>query len=213
MESFTGPEIAALLMTDRIICSRDIFSDALEVQLASMTPMMREYSSYEHWIKGTYLINSVEQDKGNITLPIQEKSSIAALMSKLDENLEISVQGRNYRLAAEKSLSSAGGAEVSSDIQRVRALREALQALSVPAEVVLASTTPLTSADDNISAVNISRRVAGPVQRRVFESIVDRVAAKFPRVRGVEVQHFLGGPVEPEDITTCIVTGEERLEL
>ena len=29
MESFTGPEIAALLMTDRIICSRDIFSNTL----------------------------------------------------------------------------------------------------------------------------------------------------------------------------------------
>lgn len=210
MESFTGPEIAALLMTDRIICSRDIFSDALEREVEGMSPSMRAYTSYEHWIKGTYLINSVEKDSADITIPLTEKSSIAALNSKLNDQLEISVQGKSYRLVAEKSLGfmsreGAGGVDGA-----VPALRKALNELCVPAEIVLASTTPITSADDNISAVNISRRVAAPVKRAVFENIVDKVALRHPRVREVEIHHFIGGPVEPEEIATCIVTGSSR---
>ena len=206
MESFTGPEIAALLMNDRIICSRDIFSDALEQQIAGMSPMMREYSSYEHWIKGTYLINSVEQDKGDITLPVTEQSSISLLLSKLDDNLEIKIQGKSYRLVAEKSLASGG--LVDDGVNSTHVLRQALKDLTAPAEVVLVSTTPVTSADDNISAVNISRRIAAPVRKRLFDNIVDRVAVKYPRVRNVEVHHFIGGPVEPEEIAVCIVTGQ-----
>lgn len=202
MESFTGPEIAALLMTDRIICSRDIFSDALEQQVARMSPMMRNLSSYEHWIKGTYLIYSVEQDEADITLPLTEQASIFSLRSKLNEKLELTLHGRTYRLAAEKSLGHVHKSDDNSE-----ALSQALQSLSVPAVVVLASTTPVTSADDSIAAVNISRRVAGPVTRRVYDNVVNKVAAKYPRVRDIEVHHFIGGPVNEDDIATCIVTG------
>lgn len=199
MESFTGPEIAALLMTDRVICSRDIFSDALEQQVVGMSPMMRSISSYEHWIKGTYIIYSVENDKADITLPLSTQSALSSLRSKLNNQLEISLQGRSYRVAAQKSLE-----QVSDDTE---ALSQALQSLSTPAEVVLSSTTPITSADDSIAAVNLQRRVAQPVRKSVFENTLQRVAAKYPRVREVEVQHFIGGPVEPEEIGICIVTG------
>mmetsp|Transcript_21799 Transcript_21799/g.36732 ORF Transcript_21799/g.36732 Transcript_21799/m.36732 type:complete len:555 (+) Transcript_21799:92-1756(+) len=210
MESFTGPEIAALLMTDRIICSRDIFSDALEREVEGMSPMMRAYSSYEHWIKGTYLINSVEKDNADITIPLTDKSSVTALSSKLNDQLEISLQGKSYRLVAEKSLGFMSSAVSGGVDGAVPALRQALKELSVPAEIVLASTTPITSADDNISAVNISRRVAAPIKKGVFENIVDKVALKYPRVREVEIHHFIGRPVEEEQIATCIVTGSSR---
>ena len=206
MESFTGPEIAALLMTDRIICSRDIFSDALEQELEGMSPMMRAYSSYEHWVKGTYLIYSVEKDKPDITLPLTDQASIVGLRSKLNDKLEITLQGKTYRLVAEKSLARAM-TETASGVDEVEAIRNALEMLRAPAEIVLASTTPITSADDNIAAVNLYRQVSSPRRRQYFENIVDKVALKYPRVRDVDVRHFIGGPVSEDEIGVCIVTG------
>jgi hypothetical protein len=208
MESFTGPEIAALLMPDRIICSRDIFSDALEQQVAGMSPSMRRYSSYEHWIKGAYLIYAVEQDKADIILPISEHSSVRTLLSSLNDKMEITLQGKTYRLVADKSLGHVADSDSSAGDESNRdALRDALRTLRLPGEIVLSSTTPITSADDNIAAVNLCRQVPLPVKRAVFESIVHKVADKYPRARQVEVLHFIGGPVEPDEVATCIVTG------
>jgi hypothetical protein len=213
MESFTGPEIAALLMTDRVICSRDVFSDALEQEIAGMAPMMRNYSSYEHWIKGTYLIYSVEQEQSDVTLPLCSQSSISALMSKLNDRLEITLQGKSYRLVlvAEKASGFVSGSTsgTSAAGDGTEELGQALRNLRAPAEVVFSSITPVTTADDGIAAVNLYRQISSPVKKRLFENIVDRVAVRYPQVRGVEVQHFLGGPVQPDEIATCIVTGED----
>lgn len=175
-------------------------------------------SVHPDWIKGTYLIYSVEQDLADVTLPLSEQTSITALRSKLNDKLEITLEGKTYRIVAQKSLghvntsSSSGGAHISDHIEsteNTEALSQALRQLQAPAQVVLASTTPITSADDNIAAVNLFRQVPAPVSRRVFESIVDKVAVKYPRVHTVPVQHFVGGPVQPNEIATCIVTGEQ----
>ena len=160
------------------------------------------------WIKGTYLIYSVEQDKADITLPLSEQSSVAALRAKLNDELEIKLKGKMFRLVAEKSLGYVKTSDPnSSSTDHTKALSQALRYLQAPAEVVLASTAPITSADDSIAAVNLYRQVRAPVRRRIFENIVDKVAVKYPKVRQVPVQHFLGGPVQPEEIATCIVTG------
>lgn len=158
----------------------------------------------------------MEQDKADITLPLSEQSSVAALRSKLNDKLEITLEGKCYRVVAEKSLSYVNTSTNSSSsidgvsiqaIDRTEALSKALRSLQAPAEVVLSCTSPITSADDSIAAVNLQRQIRSPVRQRVFERIVDKVAVQYPRVRGVPIQHFLGGPVEPEEIGTCIVTG------
>ena len=176
--------------------------------MEGMSPMMQAYSSYEHWIKGTYLISSVKQcEANNITIPLLTRESVTAIRSKLNDKMELFLEGKTYRLVAEKSLGYVNN--IAEEGDRAEALHQALKHLPVPAEVVLASTTTLTSADDSISAVNISRRVAAPVRRSLFDNAVEKVALKYPQVRDVQVQHFIGGPVQPEEVATCIVTGEK----
>lgn len=208
MESFTGPEIAALLMVDRIICSREVFSEALEDELAVMSPSMSDYSSYQHWVKGTYLIYSVKEDPLDMTISIPDIQSKDLLLSKLNEKLEVTLQGKTYKLVPESSL---GGVKCKmTDPDCTKELSLAVKNLELPATVVLSCLTPRTSADDNISAVNLHRRIASPVKKNLFENIVDKVAMKYPRVRNIDIRHYIGGPVETDDIGICIVTGSSR---
>ena len=116
------------------------------------------------------------------------------------------MHGRTYRLVAEKSLGYLKSTITTDDDQtRKKALREGLRTLCVPGEIVLSTTMPITSADDSIAAVNICRQITGPVRRAQFENIVDKIAIKYPRVRQIQIQHFIGGPVEESEIAMCIV--------
>ncbi len=65
MESFTGAEIAALITEGCAIASADVFSRALEAQLAS-NPLLRLLSGNSHWVRGFFLITEVAEDDGTV---------------------------------------------------------------------------------------------------------------------------------------------------
>ena len=79
MQSFTGPEIAAFIERGSIIGSHPAFGAELEEQLAGIPAFARRASSYEHWIRGVYLITSVEADDGTLELPIKQVSLLARI--------------------------------------------------------------------------------------------------------------------------------------
>ena len=62
MSSFTGAEIAAMIDVGFILGSHETFSDTLERKLAEMSPELRRVCGYEHWIKGAFLITSVNEE-------------------------------------------------------------------------------------------------------------------------------------------------------
>ena len=89
MASFTGPEIAALLDPGCIIASHEAFSSELERQLGAMMhePAFRRRTSYDHWIRGMFLITSVEQDDGEVVIPVESGPMLESLRSHMDENM------------------------------------------------------------------------------------------------------------------------------
>ena len=62
MSSFTGAEIAAMIDVGFILGSHETFSDTLERKFSEMSPELRRVCGYEHWIKGAFLITSVNRD-------------------------------------------------------------------------------------------------------------------------------------------------------
>lgn len=201
METFTGPEIAASLFEGRIIASRDIFSVGLEAQLQTMNPFMRAYSSYEHWIRGVYVITSVESDEEIKVIPLPNSSALRGFLSRLDSNLELTFHGQRLRLVRGESLAQVGPDED---------LGAACRALQTPAQVVLQCVTGVTCADDHIVAVNIYRKQPAPIRPAKYSQVYNAVHGKYPDVAQVEVSHYIGGPVNEEEITTCIVLGGAR---
>ena len=79
MESFTGSEIAALLEPGYIIGAAKVFSDELARQLMGLPAFHRDASGYEHWIRGCYLITSVDQDNGRVEVPVETNQTLAFL--------------------------------------------------------------------------------------------------------------------------------------
>ena len=65
MSSFTGAEIAAMIDVGFILGSHETFSDTLERKFSEMSPELRRVCGYEHWIKGAFLITSVNRDDGD----------------------------------------------------------------------------------------------------------------------------------------------------
>ena len=75
MASFTGPELASMLAPGFVIGSEEAFSTHLEQQLQQLeaSGSFQYYSaksSYEHWIRGLYIITEVEEDDGRITIEL-----------------------------------------------------------------------------------------------------------------------------------------------
>jgi putative AlgH/UPF0301 family transcriptional regulator len=158
-------------------------------------------SGYDHWIKGVYLITSVTSEDADKSLTLTTRSSVEGLLGRLDEDLTLSFQGQHLRLVNAESLS-----HVPDDGDLVQALRTA----PLPVTVVLRVTTPITCADDHIVAVNIARCVPAPVVPSKFETLYRSALQRMISVSSVEVKHYIGGPVEETEITTCIVTGGPR---
>jgi hypothetical protein len=198
MESYTGPEIAALIDKDRIIVSRDIFTQMLETQL-NETPLAAAYG-YHHWIRGVYLITDVIPEDGVTILDCDSTMELNGLRGALDDNLELKTHGRQVRVVAGGSLSGVSPSD----------LKESLKSLRAPCRIVLKSTLPITCGDDAITAVNITRKVDRPPRQSLIDRAVDNVMAKFSGVRKVQITNYIGGPCISNEISTCIVTGGLR---
>lgn len=197
MASFTGPEIAAHINAGRIIAASEAFSIELDRQLETMHPITRHRSSYDNWIRGVYLITSVEEADGFQKLPISDNRTLEMVRARLGSGLTLSANGQQFCLAAAGSLEG-----IAKDN-----LAEALALLTAPCELVLTPETPPTCGDDHVIAVNLTRPVDPPPEPAVMERYKHSVSSKYKGAAKVQVTHFIGGPCEESDIMCCIVLG------
>lgn len=200
MASLTGPEIAALIDVRCIIASTPAFSTELETQLMLRgNPLFEQRSGYRHWIHGCFLITSVKPDEGQQLVPVTNPMELQQLRLVLGPELQITRQERTYRLAASHALEG---------IPQER-LGAALSNLQAPCTICLVTDEAQSCGNDHVSAVNLSRKVDGPVDPRVVQDTVLRVCAKpgYAGARHVQLEHFRGGPCDEDDIACCIVLG------
>ena len=215
MQSFTGPELGAMLEDGCVIGAHDAFSEELENKLEEMPEMFARITSYDHWVRSAYLITSVTEDDGKSKVQLDDARELDAFRSRLSETLELSVRGTRYRLLAESALEGVEQEHLGS----------ALTALRAPRELVLASGHAAGDCgDDHVCAVNLMRPCAygpdapGPsvqVATSAVRQAVDAAASRWPAVsrevfEHVHVAHYVGGPCDEQKIVTCIVPGGQR---
>jgi len=198
MASFTGPEIAALIDEGCVIGSGEVFSDELDRSLAGMPAMMREMSSYEHWIRGVYLITSVSDDN-TVTLELDDAMQLEGLRRQLIDDLTLTARGKTFRLLPLESLRHAG--------PEPDDLRMALRRLAAPCTIVLEGEQSGDCGDDHVAAVNLARQIERPLNPRAVTFAVERVARRYPSSRKVEITHYRGGPCDDDRIVSCVVPG------
>eukprot|EP00435_Cladocopium_sp_Y103_P028992 s856_g7.t1 len=196
MASFTGPEIAALIDVGCVIASHEAFSNELERSLATMPRLMRHSSSYDHWIRGVFLITQVEADEGKLTIQVDSEGMLQRVRAKM-EGLSLTLQGRRWRVAAKEELEG-----VQDD-----ALAQAFAELSAPCTLVLESDEPENCGNDHVVAVNLTRPLDVPPDRGVVENAIRDVCKKYRKASSVEITHFIGGPCQHDELMCCIVLG------
>lgn len=204
MESFTGPELAALIEPGCVIGAHKVFSAELASQLESIPPMARFSCGYEHWIGGCYLITSVVADDGEVSIPVEDPGQLDEIRSRLGDALSITIQGTELTVQSSGSLEGVPRAE----------LGTRLAALSAPCTIVLGDNTPKTCGDDSVCALNLTRPI-GPgnpnFNARELEQSLQKVrlAQSYGEqaAAGVLLEHYDGGPVEAGSIVTCVVVG------
>ncbi|CAK9071554.1 unnamed protein product [Durusdinium trenchii] len=197
MASFTGPEIAALIDVGCVIASHEAFSTELERSLATMPPMLRHSSSYEHWIRGAFLITQVEPDEGKLTIRIDSEGMLQRVCAKMDGSLSLTLQGRRWRVAAREELEG-----VQAD-----ALANGFADLKAPCTVVLESDEPENCGNDHVVAVNLTRPLDSPPDRGLVERAMREICKKYRKASSVEITHFIGGPCQEEELMCCVVLG------
>jgi hypothetical protein len=87
MQSFTGPEIAALLEEACIIASGHPFSEELQRQIQQMPSFMHHSTAYHHWIDGVYLITGVKEDERQIEWHVEDEEILVLARQRLGESL------------------------------------------------------------------------------------------------------------------------------
>ncbi|OQR83286.1 hypothetical protein ACHHYP_14913 [Achlya hypogyna] len=218
MESFTGPEIAALIEQDRIIAASTGFSEMLEADHRpdndGFRLRRRPSSSYDFWYHGVYLITQIVGDSGEMELALPDAAFVANFRHRLvpdpedPHTLEMHFHGTVYVLQPRGSL-----ADIAPE-----AMAAAVAALEAPATVhLLQKHTTHTCADDHVTAVCISRPLARPSSVDAANEAVAaarrRLVASYPTLRrelldeAVSVLHFAGGPCDAQRISTCLVLG------
>jgi hypothetical protein len=216
MESFTGPEIAALIEEHRIIAASPGFSDMLEADHReenrgnSLAHRRRPSSSYDYWFHGVYLITSVEPDTGEVCLPLESASLLQAVRRQLTPDpdnpmlLQIQIENATFVLVPGGSLAGIDPA----------ALPTALEALTAPSSLVFRRKHTLTCADDHVAAVCISRALIANSERlqraeAAVEAACQSLLERYPSLRPftMPVQHYAGGPCSQSSIATCLVLG------
>jgi hypothetical protein len=204
MESFTGPELAALIEPGCVIGAHKVFSAELASQLESIPPVARFSCGYEHWIGGCYLITSVIADDGEVSIPVENDSQLDSIRSRLGAELSITIQGTELTLQPKGSLAGVPHEELGSRLATLR----------VPCHIVLGDNEPKTCGDDSVCAVNLTRPI-GPgslnFNARELDQSLDKVRSTQSygeqAAAGVLLEHYDGGPVEAGTIVTCVVVG------
>ena len=157
MQSFTGAEIAALISEGCVIGSHYDFDTLLKQQLRTMQPLRRLVSGYKHWIGGAYLITSVTCDEGELEVPMRSAQVLNAIRGKLfaTSDLSLEINGNTVKLIPK------------GDLQNVSPenLRQALEQLTAPCVLFMATGDAPDFGADHIVAVNMTRRILPPVER------------------------------------------------
>ena len=149
------------------------------------------------WVLRRYLITAVN-DGAHTTLRLNDADELDDIRRILGSDLVLpGSDGATYSLVAGGTL-----AGVPAD-----GLQAGLAALTAPATIVLAAAgTEPDCGQDHVEAVNLTRPVpaldAAAVARHVAKA-----AAKYGGCRQVVLEHFLGGPCDPENIVNCVVPG------
>lgn len=196
MASFTGPEIAALIDAGCIIASHDAFSVELERQLEHMPAFLRHRSSYEHWIRGVFLITSVAEEEG-MEINVESEASLRRFRSGLVDDATVVFAGNRFRVARSHSLSGVAEEDVSAALMR----------LTAPCTLRLEADEPSNCGNDHVVAVNLTRPICNPPKPHKIESAKAAVCAKYRGASSVEITHFIGGPCEEDELMACIVLG------
>ena len=195
MQSFTGSELAALIVPGCVIGAHQVFSDELERQIADLPPFARSMSSYEHWIRGCYLITRVDaDDDGEMRIPVDDEAYLTMFKARLGDELAFNIEGKRLKLIPGGALEGVP----------VEGLKDALDALSPPAVLHIAAAVPSTVGDDHIAAVNLTRPIEPRNAGQVKAAVKAAVAAQGAAAREVEITHYNGGPCEDDEIVCCV---------
>ena len=231
MESFTGPELAAMIATGCVIASHERFSQLLQEQIDAVSAragrfagtglraLMAEICSERHWVRGVYLIVEVEEDEGVARETIEEAADLRLLQERLGSSLSLRLAGDTFRLQAEGSLA---GAPASGE-----GLAQAFAELEPPADLVFRTRQPgepRNFSNDHIVAVNLARPMAAPGAMPQDEGlphlydlpgmdiiVKDRAKQALEKVpdilERVTLEHYTGGPCHPHTIQWCVLPG------
>jgi hypothetical protein len=196
MASFTGPEIAALIDAGCIIASHEAFSGELERQLEGMPSIVRRQSSYDHWIRGVFLITAVETGD-TMTIPVDSQHMLESLRSRMGDDLAFTLQERRLHLASTHSLDGVARED----------LAEAFANLTAPCTISLRAEGPDSCGHDHVVAVNLTRPIPKPPRSHDAEHAMANVCAKYRGASQVQVTHFIGGPCDENSLSSCLVLG------
>jgi len=198
MQSFTGPEIAALIDDGCIIASGHPFSDELRRQIERMPAHMRGLSSYDHWIGGVYLITGVTEDDRELPWRVEDDETLDLVRDRLDDELTMEVRGKKLRLVASGALAGVAHADLAAAFGQLRA----------PCTIVFEKEGEPNCGDDHIAAVNLTRQIEAPDAAEVARAL-EKVQQAYPKSapQKVELTHFIGGPCDLGEIVSCIVLG------
>merc|ERR1719203_1413539 len=196
MASFTGPEIAALIDAGCVIAAHEAFSTELERQLEGMHPLERRPRGYQHWIRGSFLITSVEEDRGQEVLTFDNDRLLRLHLQSLDPDLGLTSQCRRFRLVPSHSLAGVAPED----------MKDAVGNLRAPCVLCFAA-DEANCGHDHVTAVNLTRCLDRPPRPGTVEAAVSRACARYRSAARVELSHFIGGPCEEGSLVCCIVLG------
>ncbi|KAF0695292.1 Aste57867_13888 [Aphanomyces stellatus] len=128
MESFTGPEIAALIDEGRLIAASPGFSDMLAADRNETDSRLRRRGSdsYDYWFHGVYLITSVKES-GDVELPLATPDKLAAIRRQLTHDNQpgdefgIDVQDMRYVLVPRGSLDGVAPGDMAAALDALQA--------------------------------------------------------------------------------------------
>lgn len=218
MQSFTGPELAELIAEGCIISAHPDFSAELERQLREPLVTLPERLSYPHWINSAYLIVKISGRNNRILrLNFDDQDELTRFRTQLlkagdgpgDPDLRICLDGRWYELGVGASMHTSGSSAA--------ARRRALAQLVAPASIALkcCDGDGTDGSEDSIVAVNLARAVPSGSFQRSCKAAAKAAAAHVAKTKGgssvkVPMVHLLGGPCDPEDVSACIVFGNQN---
>ena len=185
MQSFTGPELGALMEAGCIIASHAEFSAELQRQMEDMPEFLQERSSYAHWIGGLYLITEVAPLEATLEAPISSANALDAVRTRLGEELTLSLNGQRLRLVPGGALASSSEDSLAADLTSLE--------FTEGMELVLRRDPPPGIGDDHVTAINLTR-VVPPFDPSAVKEAWQVVLAKYPQAKDVEIVHYIGGP-------------------